>query len=179
MKSRSNFVEPISETGNWNTAQSFIQFKVAKLLVELDEYQEISQYGTANIVEEFVVGEPEKDIAKIKGIFRFHSTLMMLIENTFFAVKKHNDKELMKKYYRDLKRLKPLVQEVKLRKMINGRMRDSIDEEVFNWILDVLVDIKSKVNIPLNNSDLIFNSVEDFDPDKFKMDIKKRMSERP
>lgn len=179
MKSRNNFVEPVSDTGNWNVAFDYIKFKVSKLLIELDEYQEISQYGTASIIEEFVVGESDKDIAKIKGIYRFHSTLMMLIENTFFAIKKDNDKEIMKKHYRDLKRIKPLLQEVKLRKMINGRMRESIDEEVFNKILDMLIEIKSKINIPLNNSDLIFNSVEDFDPDKMKFDIKKRMAERP
>lgn len=176
---KNNYVEPVSETGNWNVAFDYVKFKVSKLLIELDEYQEIARYGTANIVEEFTVDESMKAIARLKAIDRYQSTLMMLIENVFFAIRKSEDKEKIKSYYKRLKKIGNVIPELRIKRRINGQMKDAVDDEKFDRIFSMLINIKTNLNVPLNNADLIFNSVEEFDPEKFKFDIMKKMGERP
>ena len=50
--------------------------------------------------------------------------------------------------------------------------------EFINKVLEIIVEIKSLINIPLNNNHLIFTDKEEFDPHAYKNEMKKRMTER-
>lgn len=175
---KSNYVEPVSETGNWNVAFDYTKLKISKLLVELDEFQLISMFGTSELVEEFMINEDMKNMARLKSLERMLKTLMMVIENTKFAIKKKEDKKLISTYYQRLKNVEEVFPTIKREITKNEKKIIEIDETNFKIVLDILIDIKCSLNTPLNNADLIFNSREEFDPDKFKRDVMNKMSTR-
>jgi len=50
--------------------------------------------------------------------------------------------------------------------MINHEITFEINEELFKKILEILSDVKEKLNTPLNNAGLIFRPSEEVDLDK-------------
>lgn len=169
-----------SETGNWNVAARYTDAKIMKPLYLCDEYERVATFGTSELVEEFMIDEQTRKVARIKAIKRLAMELNLLISNTIFAIKKKTDAELMKKFKDDLQRI------IKVLPMVEGKSYDqiykknviTINEDKFEYFLKLLTDIKEQLNEPLNNADLIFTYVEDFDPDKFKQTQIQRMIDR-
>lgn len=62
-------------------------------------------------------------------------------------------------------------------KQTNGSIKVKIDEDNFRGMLALLRKIKDQIKEPLNRADLIFTSVEEFDPVKLKEAIIKHASE--
>lgn len=167
------------ESGNWNVAADFTKLKIMKWLFYADEYEVIATFGTAELGDDFEIDDKMKKILRVKAIERLTNTLLMIINNTIFAVKS-GDKEKLEKNREDLKRIKkilPTLQEV----IVNQRVKTKdllIDEERFSTILNMLVEIKTNLNEPLNKADLIFTSIENFDPKKLKEQIKRDLIEQ-
>ena len=165
-----------SESGNWNVAAQYSSSKIMRNLYLADEYSNIAIFGYSSLVDELQNPIP-KDVLMIKGFERLVNCLILIIDNSLFAVKK--DKEVLVEFKKKLKKveaLMPLLSE----KVINHRKRTSKIEvtDKYKKVLDIVLEIKAGINEPLNKNHLIFTDKEEFDPKKFKNDIKERMRER-
>lgn len=178
MFKKNNYFDPVSETGNWNVAADFVKYKIMKLLYECDQYQMISIFGTSEMIAEFITNNEMKTIARLNSIKRLFENLKLIIENTHFAIRKA-DKIKFDEYYKTLERIENLMPMIEQIKIVDGRKKIDINEDAFKGLLKEMIKIKKDINEPLNNADLIFNKFEEFDPDKFKESVMKRMSDRP
>jgi len=169
---KSNYLE-FSESKNWNSASKYADTKIMKLLIEADEYEKIATFGTSEMVEEFTTDTNIKNHARIMALRRLRKTLEMLVNNCKFAVKS-KDKETMEKLGERLEALRPLIEKQILFRFKKGGIV-ILEEVSFDSTLQILINIKEEINVPLNVAGLIFNSEEEFDPDKLKAEITEDM----
>jgi len=169
----------ISETGNWNVADSYSKSKIMRPLILCDYYEDIATFGYDSIIEELVgYNKPSNDVIKIKAMKRLVKQLIRLIDNTKFALKKPNTRDLILEYRKDLFKLLgciPNLTIVQYNQITDTQTIKIKSETLFNEILDKVSEIKSKINEPLNKNHLIFTDKEDFDPKAFKDKLKQRM----
>lgn len=166
----------ISETGNWNVASDYSKLKIMKPLYLADEYESISLFGTADFIEELNLTIPP-DVLKIKGFKRLVNCLLMLIDNSCFAVKKDKGRPELKKYKEELKRINkiiPTLFRIK-RNQLKKTKELILVEEKYERVLERVLEIKALINEPLNLNDLIFTIKKEFDPRAFKKGIRNRM----
>lgn len=171
MAKKQDFLD-MSETGNWNVADPYTKLKIMQPLIFIDEYERIAIFGTSDIVEEFTITPALMLHARIKALKRMNHELIILCDNTLFALKKKEDQEKMQSFQESLKKiwkLLPSVSSIKRNSIDKSRDNQlAIDEIKFDKILELLSKIKSEINFLLNRSDLIFSSTEEFDPKKLK-----------
>jgi len=163
-----------SESANWNVAEGYSKTKILKPLVELDRYLIVAEFGAEEMVDEFNMSEDLKDSARLKALRRVVSTMLLLIENSKFALKK-KDTGKFSEYKLQLKLIQSLMKEdIIFKYQINHKSKSrkiKIIEEKFDLLLEKLRVIKEEFVIPMNDADLIFSSTEEFDPDKLKREI--------
>lgn len=169
----------ISETGNWNTAADFSREKIAKPLIKCDYYEDIAKFGYAYLIDELMgYGIPD-DLVRYTGLKRLVEELLKLCNNVEFAMRKLNSKDLLKKQkdrLLEVRKVLPLLAFIK-RNASSKSQQLTLDKR-FLEVLDVVIEIKSKVNVPLNMNDLIFTHRDEFDPVAFKKKLKDRMINR-
>ena len=85
------------ETSNWNVAADYVKLKIMKPLYNADEYELIAEFGTSEMIQEYMVSDNIKNIARVKALKRLLKTLQMIINNTIFAIKKA-DVNILKGY---------------------------------------------------------------------------------
>lgn len=156
--------EAISETGNWNVASEYARLKIMKPLYLADEYQTIATFGTSDLFEEIQINY-NTDFLKIKAFRRLINILIMLIDNTKFAIKKAGDKTTLDTFREDLKRIEKLITllyDVRKNKVKKTSQIVIKEEKYFNLLEEVL-SMKAKINEALNKSDLLFTNKEEFD----------------
>ncbi len=164
----------VSEYGNWNVAAEYSKLKIMKQLYLADEYQTIATFGTVDFIDEFNQGI-DIDMMKIRGIGRLIKTLMLLIDNTIFAIREKargNLPDLRKeldRYYKCLNKLYKTQKDVR-----KNTSKLVLIKEDFEKALERIVEIKSLINEPLNKADLIFTYKEEFDYEAFR---KKKMDD--
>lgn len=159
----------ISETGNWNVAADYSKLKIMKPLYLIDEYANIAIFGSSTLVEELQNQFPV-DQLRMTGFKRLIHTLITLIDNSQFAIKKKTDKDDLGEHRKNLKRIEKIMYSL-FKEVVNHRTKQSylkIDPEKFEKILEFVLSIKSKINEPLNRNHLIFTDKEEFDPKKYK-----------
>lgn len=165
----------ISETGNWNVASDYSRMKIMRPLWLADEYALVSKFGSADFIEELnIITNP--DILKIKGFQRLVDCLIMLIDNSIFAVKYDVDK--LEEYKEELKRIDKIIP-VLCKTRTNQLKRTSevrLEKVKYEKVLERVLEIKALINIPLNKSHLIFTDKKEFDPKGFKKGIKDRIT---
>lgn len=162
-----------SETDNWNVAKNYSTYIVMQHIYRIKEYEEIARVGTTDIVDEFNITPATKELLQIKALNRMLIELQMLIGNTRFAIKKKEDRPLLLEYKKELDKLSNVISSV-ARKTFNERDKVEtmrINEKPFNFVLKKLIHIKEELLYPLNRSDLIFGSFEEFDPEEYKKKI--------
>jgi hypothetical protein len=173
--------DDVSETGNWNVAQIYSNLKVMKLLYLADELENIAVFGSADIVEDILnaVQGVNKDELRLTGYKRLIRTLLMLINNTIFAVKK-NGKEKLEDYKQDL-----IIFEKNISNLYEWRYnhvrrtrRIYINEPKFKLALDRVIELKGLINSPLNDADLIFTSKPNIDAKEMKKKIFENFTEK-
>ncbi len=170
MPPKSNYdTYKISETGNWNVAADYVKLKIMKFLYWVDEYEIICTFGYSDILQELTIPVSEDKI-KIVAFKRLVKYLLMLIRNTEFAIKKKEDKESFKKAKEDLERIEGIIPALYKSKTnrVTKQGSISLENEKFEKVLLEVIKIKSKINTPLNNSNLIFTPSEEFDPRAYK-----------
>lgn len=160
------------ESESWNVASAFMQLKVLKLLILLDKYETISQFGVDELGEEIYF--TPNDIAKRRrdGLFRFSSTLRQLLGNVRFAMKK-GDVDGVNEFMSRIQNVENYFSDVMTSKenMVTREIEISINEDHFNTCFGVLQNIKEEINFPLNKAGLIFKASDEVDLDAIMQDI--------
>ena len=171
----------ISETGNWNVADQFTKSKIMRPLNLCDYYEDIAIFGYESIAEELInYDAPPNDIIRIKALKRLVKILIKLIRNAKFALKKPGTRKTALGYKEQLEKFDSLIPKIIRLKVNEVKKTKSFvikDYKLFDDILEKVLIIKSKINEPLNQNHLIFTDKEEFDPKKFKENLKKRMRE--
>jgi len=167
------------ETGNWNVASDYAKLKIMKHLYLSDEYEVISTFGTSTLVEELQLTF-NPDFLRIRAFRRLVKTLIMLIDNSIFAIKHKQDRKDLKEDRKTLVRIYKILPALfKItRDNIKKTSEVSILKEKYDPILQEVIKIKSDINLPLNRSDLLFLDREEFDPRRSKKEIMKRLAEK-
>ncbi len=183
-----------SEHGNWNVASDYAKLKIMKHLEDSDRYEIIALFGHYNLLDELMI-DIDSDTLKIHGLRRLVISLIMLINNSLFAVKSKkrkkgekkpiktkdmSDRELLEFYKEELKKIKKIIPNLYRYKVnqINKTRLLKLDVEKYQKTLDYVIEVKSKINEPLNKYDLIFAYKEEFDSDKAKEQMKREMSSK-
>lgn len=154
-------------TDNWNIADGYTKAKILRQLILLDRFDTIAQFGTEDLGDDVMLDDNTVNKRRVEGLQRFHSTLKQLLGNVLFALKAGDQKNV--KVFQD--RLKTVeeflgqVFEAKEDRVTHDQLF-SINEKLFNSIMEILQDIKDKINTPLNNANLIFRASEEIDLDK-------------
>ena len=168
-----------SETGNWNVASYYSKMKIMAPLATCDFYEDIAAFGYESLAEELISYRVPQDLIRIKALKRLIRELIKVINNSKFAMKKANTKTEILKYKNQLKQLGKTVP--KLYEITQDHIKKTSivkikDYEVFDKFLEIVIEIKSKINEPLNKNHLIFIDKEEFDPKAFKDNLKRRMT---
>ncbi len=166
----------VSETGNWNVASDYARLKIMKPLYLADEYELISIFGSADFIEELNL-TINADVLKIRGFKRLVNCLIMLIDNSYFAVKKDKGQQDLLDFKEELKRIDkiiPLLCKTKTNQLKKTKELILIKEK-YDPVLQRVLEIKAGINKPLNQNHLIFTDKKEFDPRAFKEGIKDRM----
>lgn len=169
----------ISDTGNWNVADKFSNVKIMLPLAKCEFYEDLAQFGYESFIDELVNWyQVPMDVLRMKGLTRLVKELLRLCKNTKFAMGKPGTKEELIKYEKQLteiNKILPVLHKTKFNQIRKTRELIIIPEK-FDKVLEKVIEIKSKINEPLNKNDLIFVSKEEFDPKAFKKSIMARMA---
>jgi len=154
-------------TDTWNVADGYTKLKILRQLIMLDRWETIAQFGTEEIDEDNMFDNNQIKKRRVEGLQRLHSTIKQLLSNVLFSMKKD-----------DVEKIKGLIERVEgagefipkafdeKEDMINHDLNFEIEEQLFKKILEILSDVKEKLNTPLNNAGLIFRPSEEIDLDK-------------
>lgn len=167
-----------SETGNWNSAKEYVQQKIMKVLADLDKYELLARFGSSELIEQFITTDQQRTHARIMALEWLHTTLNMLINNTYFAVRRKDDRLLLDDYRLILAQIEPTLSKIQTERYSHRThtKNTSVNEIEFRNLLNVLLEIKTKINEPLNRADLIFRWEEEFDPRAYKKKIIERLT---
>ncbi len=159
-------------TDTWNVADGYTKLKILRQLIMLDRWETIAQFGTEEIDEDNIYNNNQIKKRRVEGLERLHSTIKQLLSNVLFSMKKD-----------DVTKIKDLIGRVdnagefipkmfdEKEDVINHEITFEINEELFKKILEILSDVKEKLNTPLNNAGLIFRPSEEVDLDKIMGNI--------
>lgn len=156
-------------TDSWNVAGGYVDLKILKPLVLLDSYIRVAKFGSEDIMESINMPELLNARYRLQALRYMENELQIIIENTEFAIKKSETKNLGP--VRDA--LKEAQEHLKNASEISTDTRSNtstvnIKETEFEEALEKLREAKSKISTPLNNSGLIFPSSDEIDLDKIK-----------
>jgi hypothetical protein len=162
-----------SESGNWNTAENYSQIKIMNLLAIADEYEEMAEFGSLNIIDELQNKDYSEEL-KIRAFKRLINHLIRVCRNSWFALEKHpTAKENIEKYIKELQ----TIRDEKMIKLfsfntnqINKTKSLKINNEYY-LTLERVSEIKKEINQALNQADLIFIHKENFNPKDYKKRI--------
>jgi len=159
-------------TEKWNVADAFMKIKVLRLLVLLDRYETMSQYGTEELGEEIFFSS--NDIAKRRkdALYRLCSTLKQLLGNVSFAIKKRDDvfiKDVVKRIINVENFLSDIL--TSKQNMITKELELTINEDHFNTCFNILRNIKEQTTILLDKSGLIFRESDEVNLDAIMQEI--------
>lgn len=160
----------ISELGNWNVAKEYSHFKIMKNLYLADEYSNIAIFGFSSLLEELENQVPT-DVLKLNGLMRLINILILIIDNSSFACKKPGTKTKLDGYKTELRKSLSIVPALYSTITKNGQTDIKLIDEKYNKVLEIVLDIKSGINEPLNQNHLIFTDKEEFDPKAYKSQI--------
>jgi hypothetical protein len=159
-------------TEKWNVADAFMKLKVLRLLILLDKYETMSQYGVEELGEEIYFSQ--NDIARRRkdALYRFCSTIKQLLGNVKFAIKKRDSSQMtdIQKRIMNVEQYLPDTITSK-QDMVKKEVELRINEEHFNTCFDILQKIKEETNILLDKSGLIFKENDEVDLDTMMQEI--------
>ena len=155
------------ETEAWNVAEGFVKLKILRLLIQLDRYEIIAQFGTEEMDQD--LGLNEIDVAKkrIEGLQRFIATLKQLIGNVKFALKKDGIKSI-KDYDKRVEQVEEVMGGIfdYEENQVTHDKTITINETLFRKCFKILKQIKDDINTPMNKAGLIFRETDELDLDK-------------
>lgn len=154
----------------WNISSGFVNFKILKPMIEIDDLEKVALFGNSNI-DDFVL-DTMKPIRRKEALFRIKDTLKSIIENVSFVMRKSDREEfeLLRKDLQDVEKVLSGTYYVRVNDVthINELV---INESFFNICLNELRRIKEKLNIPINRANLIFRQTDEINLDDIIRDI--------
>lgn len=168
----------ISETGNWNVAADYSKLKIMKPLYLCDTYENIAKFGYDHILEQLANYSIPNDIVRLNGFSRLLHELLRLIENSKFALKVGKTRNQIEKYEKTLREIDKIIPLLSKTTKTRKGMIIKIDEERYDKVLKIVLDLKSKINEPLNKNHLIFTDKEEFDPIAYKKQLIENITTR-
>ncbi len=171
----------ISETGNWNVASDFARIKIMLPLEKCECYEDIATFGYESIIEELMGYQIQNDFVRYKGLERLIKELLKICKNSKFAMKREGTEKALKEYEEKLKQIKnilPSLIEIKNNLISKTKEWKIINSKKFDRVLEIVIEIKSFINFPLNQNHLIFTDKPEFDPHSYKKSVKERMTDR-
>ena len=167
----------ISETGNWNVAADFSKFKIMQPLYLCDVYENLAKFGYDSILDQLMNFNMPIDSLKITGFERLVHELMKLIKNSMFAMKRKGTKKELEDFEETLKKaLEVLPMTYKIKTDLKKNKQLHLIPEKYNKVLGVVLQVKSKINEPLNKNHLIFTDREEYDPEAHQKQIAEELS---
>ena len=167
----------VSETGNCNVASDFSRVKIMIPLAKCEYFKDIATFGYEEIAEQIMGANVQNDLVRFTGLKRYINELLKICKNCKFAMKTGNTKKTLEDLETKLKKIKEIINLlVNVRKNhINHTQKLIIDNEKFDKVLEIVMEVESAINVPLNQNHLIFTDKEEFDPQAYKEKLKKRM----
>lgn len=167
----------ISDTGNWNIASDFAREMIAKPMIKCSIFEDVAKFGYESLMDELMGFAVPDNLIRYTGLKRLIEELIKLCNNSRFAMKKQGTEKELIGYRDQLKKLKKVLEGIKKVKKDAYHKSEKLefDEIKFQNILELVIDIKSDINDPLNRNHLIFTDKEEFDPVAFKERLKHRM----
>ena len=161
----------VSELGNWNVASDYSRLKIMKPLDYCDHYENIARFGYDTLIEQLENFGISLDVLKLIGFERLVNELIKLCGNSKFAMKVGGTKKEMEDLEKQLVKIRKIIP--LLSKTIKKQRKHEIklDSKKYYKALDIVVEIKSRLNEPLNKNHLIFTNKEEFDPKAYKKKI--------
>lgn len=161
----------VSELGNWNVASEFARIKIMKPLDYCDHYENIARFGYDTLIEQLENFGVPLDTLKLIGFERLVGELLKLCENSKFAMKVASTRTDLETLEKDLKSIEKIIPA--LSKIITKQRKQKLVliKNRYNTALKIVIEIKSKLNEPLNKNHLIFTDKQEFDPQAYKKQI--------
>ncbi len=165
--------------GNWNIAGSYTREKILKWLIQIDYFQTISTFGYSNIESDvFIRDDNLKNASRLYGLRRLIHSLLSLIRNTKFAVKK-DDRTSFGEYSERLLKIEKHLFRLRLEKKRGQRTVElNIEEKLFDKIMEEITTMVDNINYKLNLAGLIFTPEEEFDIKEIKQGYKEKFINR-
>lgn len=159
-------------TDAWNVADGYTKIKILRLLIQLDRYDTIAQFGTEEVDDDYGLNPNQINKRRCEAIERFISTLRQLLGNVYFALRKEDFKGINSDLERvkNLREFLPKLYEIKHDEVSKEEILE-VNENLLAQILLILQEIKDKINVPLNKAGLIFRPTEEVDLDKIMSEI--------
>lgn len=161
----------VSELGNWNVASDYSRLKIMKPLDYADHYENIARFGYDTLIEQLENFGIPLDTLKIIGFERLLTELIKLCGNSKFAMKVGNTRKELEELETKLKSIRKVMPLLSRTVVKQKKKTIILNEEVYYKTLDYLIDIKAKLNEPLNKNHLIFTDKQEFDPKAYKKQI--------
>ncbi len=161
----------ISESGNWNVASEFARIKIMKPLDYCDHYENIARFGYDTLIEQLENFGIPLDTLKLIGFERLVNELLKLCGNSKFAMKSVGTKEELEKLEEKLKEIRKIIPVLSKTITKQKKQKLVLNPERYNQALNIVIEIKSKLNEPLNKNHLIFTDKIEFDAKAYKKQI--------
>jgi len=156
----------------WNVADGYTKIKILRLLIQLDRYDTIAQFGTEEFDEDYAFDQNYLNKRRCEAMERFISALRQLLGNVYFALRKE-DFDGVNSDLKRVKQLQKFLPDLYSTKTdeVSKELLFEVNEKLFNAMLLILQEIKDKINTPLNKAGLIFRPTEEIDLDKIMAEI--------
>ena len=161
----------VSDTGNWNVASDYSRLKIMKPLDYCDHYENIARFGYDTLIEQLENYGIPLDNLKLIGFERLINELLKICGNVKFAMKSGGTDTELGKIKEDLEKVREIIP-VLFKTVVKMKKKTLIlDAKKYYKTLDLVIELKAKLNEPLNKNHLIFTNKEEFDPKKYKDSI--------
>lgn len=156
----------------WNIAKGYTNLKILSHLVQIDSLITTATFGIENISDSLFISPQVKILNRIEALQRIIIELDQIYENSWFIMNKDN-KNVLDGIKKRIDEVSEVIDGISA-KITDQRVKSNeikINEEHFNVCLNVLKEIKREINVPLNNSSLIFPSSDELDLEKMKREL--------
>ena len=171
-------VDEDRESSVWNDAKNYVGGKIHVWLMKIDIYEELATFGFKEIDQDILIKNSIlQSTARIKAMKRLIHAIQTLIRNTKFAVDK-TSRGLFDEHRQRLKKIEKSLFKLKIEKKRGSKIIElSVDEVLFEKMMDELNEIIDDINQKINRAGLIFSQSEDFDIGKLKENLEREFTQ--